>query len=151
MQLKALVLPAPLGPIKPTISHSLTRRLSPSTATRPPKRIVRSWTSSTDTAALHRPDAVLLVLQTEGVAREPGHGAGDGEPEQLVAEDVDADGRRDLLVVAERHETAPDLAPSHADVDVVADRDHRKREQIEAIVARDGVGSVRRHARVLPV
>src|SRR3954469_12847057 len=72
MQLNAVVLPAPLGPISPTISHSSTRRLSPSTATRPPKRMVRSRTSSTDTAALHRSDApAFVVVQAEPVTGEP--------------------------------------------------------------------------------
>src|SRR3954470_4190726 len=73
MQLKAVVLPAPFGPISPTISHSSTFRLSPSIAVRPPKRMVRSRTSSTDTAALHRSDAAVAVrvVQAELVTREP--------------------------------------------------------------------------------
>src|SRR5881398_3291536 len=73
MQLNAVVLPAPFGPIRPTISHSSTFRLSPSIAVRPPKRMVRSRTSSTDTAALHRSDAAVpvRVVQGELVAREP--------------------------------------------------------------------------------
>src|SRR3954452_25175148 len=73
MQLNAVVLPAPLGPIKPTISHSSTFRLSPSIAVRPPKRMVRSRTSSTDTAALHRSDAAVpvRVVQAERGTREP--------------------------------------------------------------------------------
>src|SRR5438270_12790058 len=72
MQLNAVVLPAPFGPIRPTISHSSTVRLSPSIAVRPPKRMVRSRTSSTDTAALHRSDAAAVrVVQGERVAGEP--------------------------------------------------------------------------------
>src|SRR5437763_4723689 len=73
MQLNAVVLPAPLGPIRPTISHSSTFRFSPSIAVRPPKRMVRSRTSSTDTAALHRSDAAVAirVVQVELVAGEP--------------------------------------------------------------------------------
>src|SRR3954452_18041811 len=73
MQLKAVVLPAPFGPISPTISHSSTFRLSPSIAVRPPKRMVRSRTSRTDTAALHRSDAAVAirVVQRERVAGEP--------------------------------------------------------------------------------
>src|SRR4051794_24765863 len=73
MQLNAVVLPAPFGPIRPTISHSSTFRLSPSIAVRPPKRMVRSRTSSTDTAALHRSDAAVpvRVVEAELVAREP--------------------------------------------------------------------------------
>src|SRR3954470_1516255 len=73
MQLNAVVLPAPFGPIRPTISHSSTFRLTPSMAVRPPKRMVRSRTSSTDTAALHRSDAAVpvRVVQAELVPREP--------------------------------------------------------------------------------
>src|SRR3954451_2294981 len=73
MQLKAVVLPAPLGPIIPTISHSSTVRLIPSTAVRPPKRIVRLRTSSTDTGALHRAGTGVCVGVVEGelLAREP--------------------------------------------------------------------------------
>src|SRR5436190_2449598 len=72
MQLNAVVLPAPFGPIRPTISHWSTRRSSPSTAVRPPKRMVRSRTSSTDIAALHRCDAVaLMVVQREPAPAEP--------------------------------------------------------------------------------
>ena len=41
-QLKNVVLPAPLGPINPMISPSLTRKSTESTATRPPNRIVTS-------------------------------------------------------------------------------------------------------------
>src|SRR3954449_3023460 len=73
MQLNAVVLPAPLGPIRPTISHSSTFRFRPSIAVSPPKRMVRSRTSSTDIAALHRPDTgtTVRVVQRELVAGEP--------------------------------------------------------------------------------
>src|SRR3954447_1009782 len=73
MQLNAVVLPAPLGPIRPTISHSSTLRFRPSTAVRPPKRMVRSRTSSTDTGALHRacPGVAVGVVEGELVAGEP--------------------------------------------------------------------------------
>src|SRR4051812_20393385 len=73
MQLNAVVLPAPFGPMRPTISHSSTDRLSPSIAVRPPKRMVRSRTSSTDTGALHRADAcaTVRVVQRELVIAEP--------------------------------------------------------------------------------
>src|SRR5437016_3864410 len=39
MQLKIVVFPAPLGPINPTISNSLTWSETPDRACRPPKRI----------------------------------------------------------------------------------------------------------------
>src|SRR4051812_13510318 len=73
MQLNAVVLPAPLGPIRPTISHSSTLRFRPSMAVRPPKRMVRSVTSSTDIAALHRayPGVAVGIMEGELVAGEP--------------------------------------------------------------------------------
>src|SRR5437763_2667748 len=48
--LKVVVLPAPLGPMTPTISHSPARRLTSRAACTPPKRIEQSRTSSTDIA-----------------------------------------------------------------------------------------------------
>src|SRR3954452_24612747 len=69
MQLNAVVLPAPFGPIMPTISHSSTVRLIPSTAVRPPKRMVRLRTSSTDTGALHRAGTGVCVGVVEGELR----------------------------------------------------------------------------------
>src|SRR5437764_15267702 len=66
MQLKAVVLPAPLGPIMPTISHSSTVRLIPSTAVKPPNRMVRLRTSSTDTGTLHRAGTGVCVGVVEG-------------------------------------------------------------------------------------
>ena len=74
MQLNAVVLPAPLGPISPTISHSLTVRLSPSMAVRPPKRMVRSRTSSTDITAPGQGRSccvTVLVVQREAMTGEP--------------------------------------------------------------------------------
>src|SRR5688572_28921480 len=76
MQLNAVVLPAPLGPMRPTISYSLTSRLTSWRACRPPKRIDRSRTSSTDTGALHRSGPGLLarvqhVVHVERLAGQP--------------------------------------------------------------------------------
>src|SRR5437667_552336 len=45
-RLKTVVFPAPLGPMRPTISPSATVRSSPSTARRPPKRLESPRTSS---------------------------------------------------------------------------------------------------------
>src|SRR3982750_2724372 len=89
MQLNAVVLPAPLGPIRPTISHSSTFRFSPSIAVRPPKRMVRSRTSSTDTAALHRSGATVAirVVQRELVAGEPARERADHLAEAAGVED----------------------------------------------------------------
>src|SRR3954454_21844215 len=83
MQLNAVVLPAPFGPISPTISYSLTSRLTSCRACSPPKRIDRSATSSTDTGALHMCGAGVgvFVMQGELVARQPS-----GERAQLPAE-----------------------------------------------------------------
>src|SRR3954453_11634359 len=89
MQLNAVVLPAPFGPISPTISHSSTRRSRLSIATSPPKRMVRSRTSSTDTAALHRSDggAAVRVVQRELVAGEPARKRPDHLPETARVHD----------------------------------------------------------------
>ena len=46
-QLKKVVFPAPLGPMRPTISPSCTFMLTSSTAVRPPKRIVTPLASRT--------------------------------------------------------------------------------------------------------
>src|SRR5690349_1951397 len=73
MQLKAVVFPAPLGPIRPTISNSLTSRLTSSSACSPPKRMDRSRTSSTDTGALHSGWAGVgrVVVQGEPMTGQP--------------------------------------------------------------------------------
>src|SRR5687768_13819498 len=47
MQLNSVVLPAPFGPMSPTISHSLTRRDTSERAWTPPKRIEMPVASST--------------------------------------------------------------------------------------------------------
>src|ERR1700722_697432 len=46
MQLKSVVLPAPLGPIKPQIAPRSTSKETPSSAVTPPNRIVTPWTAS---------------------------------------------------------------------------------------------------------
>src|SRR4051794_19530341 len=74
MQLNAVVLPAPFGPIRPTISHSLTTRFRPSIAVRPPKRMVRSRTSSTDITAPRQGRSrgvAMFVVQRETMSGEP--------------------------------------------------------------------------------
>src|SRR3954470_18762255 len=73
MQLKAVVLPAPFGPMRPTISNSLTSRLTSCSACRPPKRIDRSRTSSTDTGALHMSGTGVgrVVVQRERMTGQP--------------------------------------------------------------------------------
>src|SRR3954447_10282190 len=73
MQLNAVVLPAPFGPMRPTISNSLTSRVTSCSACSPPNRMDRSRTSSTDTGALHsaRTGVSRVVVQRERMARQP--------------------------------------------------------------------------------
>src|SRR5881397_2766387 len=111
MQLKAVVLPAPLGPIRPTISHSSTDRFSPSMAVSPPKRMVRSRTSSTGTAPVHRADAAVAirVVQREPLTGEPAAERPDHLPEPTRVHDhrleqqrrTDDVGDVELVVVVE--------------------------------------------------
>src|SRR5919106_2327790 len=69
MILNVLVLPAPLGPIMPTISHSPACRLTFRAACTPPKRMEQPRTSSTDIAHPHF--GLVGVLETEPPAPEP--------------------------------------------------------------------------------
>src|SRR3954469_19176014 len=89
MQLKAVVLPAPLGPMSPTISNSLTSSVTSCSACRPPKRIDRSRTSSTDTGALHRGDAAVTVrvVHAERLALQPPLDRGDRLTDAAGVED----------------------------------------------------------------
>src|SRR4051812_22046031 len=70
MQLKSVVLPAPLGPIRPTISHSSTLSETSSSACKPPKRIDTLSSSSTDmaTACIR---FVCIVVHGEPVPGQP--------------------------------------------------------------------------------
>src|SRR2546426_8291814 len=67
--LNVVVLPAPLGPITPTISHSPARRLTSRAACTPPKRMEQPRTSSTDIA--HLDFGVVGVLEAEPPAPQP--------------------------------------------------------------------------------
>src|SRR5688500_828695 len=75
MQLKSVVLPAPFGPMIPTISHSPARRLTPWSALMPPKWMLRSLTSSTDIGHLHLADRARVPV--EAVAGQPAADRGD--------------------------------------------------------------------------
>src|SRR3954469_17932559 len=88
MQLNAVVLPAPFGPIRPTISNSFTSRLTSCSACRPPKRMDRSCTSSTDMGALHRSrSAVRVVVHREPRALEPALDRGNALADPAWVED----------------------------------------------------------------
>src|SRR5438874_7542135 len=67
--LNVVVLPAPFGPMMPTISHSPSLMLTSRAACSPPKRMERSRVSSTDIGDLH----LLHVadVEVEAVAGEP--------------------------------------------------------------------------------
>src|SRR5437764_11782053 len=69
MQLKAVVFPAPLGPIRPTISNSSTFRLTSERAWSPPKRIDSSTASrrGIDTLGGH----AALEMHLEALTLQP--------------------------------------------------------------------------------
>src|SRR5438132_9906000 len=74
MMLKVVVLPAPLGPMTPTISHSPARRLTLRAACTPPKRMEQPRTSSTDIAhalPASQGRSIMGVLEAEPPAPEP--------------------------------------------------------------------------------
>src|SRR4051812_41056742 len=71
MQLNAVVLPAPFGPMSPTISHSPIDMEKSSSACRPPKRIDSWLTSSTDTGTALGQGHGLVVVQREALTGKP--------------------------------------------------------------------------------
>src|SRR5690348_3422248 len=80
--LKSVVLPAPLGPIRPTMQPCGTSKLTPSRATRPPKRTLTPLTESRGASAAATgvdPLAAGAVLMP-GPALEAGSGAVAGGP-----------------------------------------------------------------------
>src|SRR5688572_8598953 len=77
--LNVVVLPAPFGPMTPTISHSPTAIDTSRAACTPPKRIEQLRVSSTDIGDLHL--LVAAVVRIEPVAAEPAE-----ERAQLLAE-----------------------------------------------------------------
>src|SRR3954471_11563163 len=77
MSLKRVLLPAPFGPITARISPSSTSKLTSLTASRPPKRLVRSWTRSRLTAS--------ALLPAEGEAQDSvGEEQHDGDHQAAV-------------------------------------------------------------------
>src|SRR5437868_8598850 len=139
MQLKIVVFPAPLGPMRPTISNSSTRTLTSVRAWRPPKRMDTSSALSTGAAVGRRPPSPsgpgagarrsapsrtgiaapspaqrpATVGQLEALAPQPpAHGRGD-RPQAVGLEDEGEDGQHGaegLDVVA-----GVDLDGAHAD------------------------------------
>src|SRR3954447_10374790 len=90
MQLKQVVLPAPLGPMRPTISNSSTSKATSSSACRPPKRIDRSMASRTGIGLFGTRPATGVHL--EALALEPtAYGRGD-RAQALGLEDHGEDG-----------------------------------------------------------
>src|SRR5882672_5079534 len=96
MMLKVVVLPAPLGPMTPTISHSPARRLTSRAACTPPKRIEQPFTSSTDIAHPHlgvvgvleaEPPAPQPALDGPDLLAHPARVAGEGEEQQHRPDD----------------------------------------------------------------
>src|SRR5688572_3636298 len=67
--LNVVVLPAPFGPMMPTISHSPSRMLTSRAAWMPPNRMERPWVSSTDIADRHLLD--VPGVQVEAVPGKP--------------------------------------------------------------------------------
>src|SRR3954454_5320441 len=90
MQLKIVVLPAPLGPIRPTISNSPTLMLTSRRACRPPKRIETPSVSRTGIDSL-RARAAAGVHAEALALQPPADGCGD-RAEPIGLEDQGEDG-----------------------------------------------------------
>src|SRR5438445_8570106 len=69
MMLKVVVLPAPLGPMRPTISHSPARSVTSLAACTPPKRMEQPRVSSTDIGHPHL--ALAVLVDVEPLAPQP--------------------------------------------------------------------------------
>src|SRR3989442_1082004 len=87
MQLNSVVLPAPLGPMRPTISPASMASETSRFASRPPKRLLEDSTWSRG------------AIRYAGGAE---HGGGDAAGDHLVEAAVDADPFGRLLIVADR-------------------------------------------------
>src|SRR6266545_7471797 len=99
--LNNVVLPAPLGPITPTISPWPMAMLTSRLACTPPKRIDTSRVSSTDIGDLHllQPAVVRVeamtrhpALQRAGLLADPA-----GEPDQVDQQEQRPDDQRGVL------------------------------------------------------
>src|SRR4051794_4497219 len=81
MQLKIVVLPAPFGPMSPTISNSSTFRVTSRSACRPPKRI-------------ETPVASRIAMQLEPFAFEPAAQRRGQRADTVRLEDEGEDGQQ---------------------------------------------------------
>src|SRR5437764_11071366 len=124
MQLKHVVLPAPLGPMRPTISNSSTLRLTSDRACSPPKRMDSSTDSRTGIDALGSRPA--LELHLEALTLEPAPDGRRHRPEAFGLEDQGEDGEHprkggddvDGVVLQEADRPTPVgqvLAPEHVE------------------------------------
>src|SRR5262245_44041846 len=102
MDLKKVLLPAPLGPIRQRSSRSRKVNATLLTASTPPKRTLRSWVSTTVSVMSRRPGP---RRHGDGASREPAGG------ELEIARDDGASGRRSAQIRAERE--APRGPGSH--------------------------------------
>src|SRR5215468_1214238 len=95
MTLKSVVLPAPLGPMMPTISPGATPRETSRTAVNPPKRLVTASSSS-----IAAPGAEALAEPTDQALGDEAH---DDDEEAAVDDEIDA------------HQPAPHVAEGGAE------------------------------------
>src|SRR5438309_12036933 len=97
MQLKSVVLPAPLGPMRPTISPGSTASEISLLASRPPKRFVTASTlSSGAMRSGRRRGRAVPANPARPRQREQAGGAerGDEDDDQAVDDEVDAAARQ---------------------------------------------------------
>src|SRR5438309_8487793 len=92
MQLKHVVLPAPFGPMSPTISNSSTLMVMSSSACSPPNRMAISFTSRTDIDTL-RPTARSRVHREPPTLQPPADRCGE-RAEPLGLEDQREHGKQ---------------------------------------------------------
>src|SRR6266496_3577199 len=153
MRLKSVVLPAPLGPMMALIEPRGTLKLTPPTAWKPSKLLLRSRTSSnlappSEAAGcrLQRArDAAgkdAAVEDAEEPARETREDAGHDEGRQLVATHIDADELRALGILTDGGEHAAERRADDAAKEPEARGHEEKGEEIKIlrrlVAAQDG-------------
>src|SRR3984893_17752332 len=153
-QLTSVLLPEPLGPIKPTRSPAVTARSMPSSATKPPNRLESPSTSMSCAA-------MPLSIRNEAPPQpDQAIGRGDHEAHQQQADNQQIDGggnrhRGDLLQRAEedgadqRPDPARGAAPNrHRDgIDGVFEREGGRWLQVADIVRERRTGHAHQGAR----